>query len=185
MGAGLVIRDVSEALIAVIHDATADLGQWVEMHSLSTSENGVPGAAKAALALVAVEPHPHMLNRPLIESSSGLVRAPLFLKLRYLITYMGPHDEAQTRLARIVQAFHTTPMLEGPALQPPLAGAVESLAIRMLSPTADERNQIWGALGRPGRLALFYEVDVAPVAVIERDGAGRVQTHDVRYVDAL
>src|SRR5680860_607128 len=180
MGARLVIRAVSEALIGVIHDATPDLGQWVELHSLSTSETGVPGSTKAALALVAVEPHPHMLNRPLIETGAGLVRAPLYLKLHYLITYMGGHDEAQTRIARVVQAFHTTPMLEGPALQPPLAGAVDSLAIRLSSPTADERNQVWGALGRPGRLALFYEVDVAPVSVIERDGAGRVKAHDIR-----
>ena len=180
-----MISDVSKALVDVIHAATPDLPAWVEMHSLSTSETNVPGGTKAALALVAIEPHPHMINRPLVESPAGLVRAPLFLKLRYLITYMGDHDESQKRLERIVQAFHSTPVLHGPLLQPPLAGAVDSIAIRMLSPTADERNQIWGALGRPARLALFYEVDVAPVPVIARDGAGTVTSHEVRYVDAL
>ena len=179
-----MIRAVSEALVGVIHGATADLGQWVELHSLSTSEASTPGSTKGALALIAVEPHPHMVNRPLVESPSGLVRAPLFLKLRYLFTYMGDHEEAQTRLTRVVQAFHTTPVLHGPTLEPPLAGVVDSLAIRMLSPTADERNQIWGALGRAGRLALFYEVDVAPISIIERDGVGRVRAHDIRYVGA-
>ncbi len=180
-----MIADVSDALVDVIHTATPDLGSWVEIHSLSTSEAGVPGSLKAALALIAIEPHPYMINRPLVESPVGLVRAPLFLKLRYLITYMGDHEESQKRLERIVQAFHTTPILHGAALQPPLAGAVDSIAIRMLSPAAEERNQVWGLLGRPGRLALFYEVDVASVPVIEREGAGRVQSHEVRYVDAL
>lgn len=180
-----MISDVSDALVDVIHTATPDLPAWVEIHSLSTSDTTGIGTSKAALALIAIEPHPHMINRPLVESPAGLVRAPLFLKLRYLITYMGDHDESQKRLERIVQAFHTTPVLHGPLLQPPLAGAVESIAIRMLSPSADERNQIWGALGRAGRLALFYEVDVAPIPVIEREGAGRVTSHKVRYVDAL
>lgn len=180
-----MIREVSEALVDVIHAVTPDLSDWVEIHSLSTAESNAPSGTKAALALIAIEPHPHMINRPLVESPGGLVRAPLFLKLRYLITYMGDHEESQTRLDRIVQAFHTTPVLHGPTLQAPLAGAIDSIAIRMLSPTADERNQIWGALGRPGRLALFYEVDVAPVPVIARDGAGRVASHEVRYVDAL
>jgi hypothetical protein len=66
-------------------------------------------------------------------------------------------------------------------LQPPLSTAVDSVTVRLLSPTAEERNQIWSTLGRPGRLALFYEVDVAPVEVIEREGAGRVRTHRVGY----
>lgn len=178
-----VIREVSDALVDVIHTATPDLGAWVELSSLSSADPA-PTANKAAMALIAVEPHPHMLNRPLVDGVAGLVRAPLHLKLRYLITYTGPHDEAQTRIARIVQAFHTTPIVDTTMLQPPLSDEVDAIAIRLLSPTADERNQIWGALGRPARLALFYEVDVAPVPVRELQGAGRVRAHDVRYVGA-
>ncbi|WP_162253382.1 Pvc16 family protein [Microbacterium sp. Root180] len=178
-----MIREVSDALIDVIHTATPDLGEWVEISSLSAADQA-PTANKASLALIAVEPHPHMLNRPLVEGVAGLVRAPLHLKLRYLITYTGPHDEAQTRIARIVQAFHSTPIVDGTTLQPPLSDEVDSIAIRMLTPTADERNQVWGALGRPARLALFYEVDVAPVPVRELEGAGRIRAHEVRYVGA-
>ncbi len=178
-----VIREVSDALVDVIHTATPDLGAWVELSSLSSADPA-PTANKAAMALIAVEPHPHMLNRPLVDGVAGLVRAPLHLKLRYLITYTGPHDEAQTRIARIVQAFHTPPIVDTTMLQPPLSDEVDAIAIRLLSPTADERNQIWGALGRPARLALFYEVDVAPVPVRELQGAGRVRAHEVRYVGA-
>jgi hypothetical protein len=178
-----VILEVSEALVDVIHAATPDMGEWIELHSLTTSGTG-PSTTKAQLALIAVAPHPHMINRPLVEGIAGLVRAPLHLRLTYVATYLGTHTEAQIRIDRIAQAFHTTPIVTSSDLEPPLSDAVESLTIRMLSPTADERNQIWGTLGRPGPLALFYEVDVAPVPVIEREGAGRVKTHTITYVGA-
>jgi len=178
-----MILEVTEALVKVVLDATPDLAPWVQIRSLAQGDTA-PDDKKAVIALIAVAPHPHMINRPLVESSVGLVRAPLNLKLTYLVTYIGDHDEAQTRLGRIVQAFHTTPVLTGADLQPPLRDTVDAIAIRLLSPTHDERNQVWGVLGRPGRVALFYEVDVAPVPVIEREGAGRVKSHRIDYVGA-
>lgn len=178
-----MILEVSQTLIDVIHDATPDLAPWVESNSLVSGDT-VPTDDKASLALIAIAPHPHMTNRPLVEGIAGLVRAPLAVKLTYLITYYGDHEESQTRLARIIQAFHTTPLLTGADLPPRLRATVDAIAIRLLSPTADERNQIWGTLGRPGRLALFYEVDVAPIPVIEREGAGRITSHRIDYVGA-
>lgn len=178
-----MIAEVSLALIDVIHQATPDLGDWVEQHSLSSAD-GAPTTDKAALALIAVEPHPHTNNEPLVEGIAGLVRAPLALKMHYLATYFGDHDEAQLRLGRIVQAFHTTPILRRLTLQPPLSDMVDTITVRLSSPAPDERNHIWGLLGRPGRVALFYEVDVAPVPVLEREGAGRVLRHRIDYVGA-
>jgi hypothetical protein len=180
-----VIREVSETLRDLVHDATPDLGSWVVLHSLSQADKVALPDNKAILALVAVAEHPHLRNRPLVEGLTGLVRAPLSLQLSYVVTYIGEHDESQTRLGRIVQAFHTTPIVRPPTLVPPLADDVESLTIRLIAPTADERNQVWGSLGRPGRLSLFYEVDVAPVPVLEREGAGRVREHRIDYVGAV
>lgn len=179
-----MILEVTKAVIAAIHDATPAQGDWVTLHSLSSADTMVPEDV-AVIALLAVAPHPHMTNRPLVEGIAGLVRAPLHLRLSYMITWLGDHEEAQTRLALVAQALHTTPRLGAAELQPPLSNEVAAIGIRMLSPDSDERNQIWGALGRPGRLALFYEVDVAPVPVIERDGVGRVQTHEINYTDEL
>ena len=179
-----MIREVSEALRDVVHRATPDLGSWVVLHSLSQGDKTAVPDTKGILALIAVAEHPHLRNRPLVDGLTGLVRAPLSLQLTYLVTYIGDHDEAQTRLGRVVQAFHTTPIVRPPELTPPLSDEVESLGIRLLAPTADERNQVWGSLGRPGRLALFYEVDVAPVPVLERDGRGRVREHRIDYVGA-
>ena len=179
-----MIREVSEALRDLVHQATPDLGSWVVLHSLSQADKVALPDNKAILALIAVAEHPHLRNRPLVEGLAGLVRAPLSLQLTYLVTYIGEHDESQTRLGRIVQAFHTTPILRAQDLAPPLAEEVESVVVRLLAPTADERNQVWASLGRPGRLSLFYEVDVAPVPVLEREGAGRVREHRIDYVGA-
>jgi hypothetical protein len=179
-----MIREVSEALRDVIHQTTPDLGSWVVLHSLSQADKVALPDTKGILALIAVDEHAHMRNRPLVEGIAGLVRAPLSLKLHYLVTFTGDHDEAQTRLSRIVQAFHTTPILRPPDLAPPLADEVESIVIRLVNPTHEQRNQIWGALGRAGRVSVFYEVDVAPIPVLEREGAGRVREHRIDYVGA-
>lgn len=179
-----MIREVSEALRGVIHRATPDLGSWVVLHSMSQADKTPLPETKGILALIAVEEHDHMRNLPLVDGLTGLVRAPLSLKLHYLVTFTGDHDECQSRLARIVQAFHTSPILRAPYLEPPLADEVECVTIRMVAPTHDQRNQIWGALGRAGRVALFYEVDVAPVPILEREGAGRVVEHVIQYVGA-
>lgn len=176
-----MIREVSETLVAVVENATPDLGSWVVLSSLSASDPD-PATRRLAIALYAVEEHPHLRNRPLVSSPTGYVRPPLALRLHYLVTYVGDHDEAQSRLSRVVAAFHTTPVIGQAQLPPPLAAEVEALTVHLVTTTADERNQVWGALGRSARLALFYTVDVAPVDLVTREGAGVVETHRVDYV---
>jgi hypothetical protein len=178
-----MILEISNALVDTIHQATPDLGAWVVLHSLSQSDSALPDK-KGVLALLSVDEHDHMRNLPLVEGNAGLIRPPLWLKLHYIVTYVGVHDEAQLRLGRVVQAFHTTPILRAADLQPPLSDQVESLAARLVGYTHEQRNMVWSALGRPGRLSLFYEVDVAPVPVLEREGRGRVQQHRIEYAGA-
>ena len=150
VGARRMILEVTEALVDVIHAATPDMAPWVEINSLAQGGTA-PTAKDAQLALIAVAPHPHMLNRPLVEGDHGLVRAPLHLQLTYLITYLGdPRGGPDCALTASCRPSTPRRILKRPDLQPPLASAVDAIAIRMLSPTADERNQIWGALGRAG-----------------------------------
>lgn len=56
-----MIREVSETLVDVITQATPDLGDWVDMSSLSAAD-GDPVTRRLALALYAVEEHPHLVN---------------------------------------------------------------------------------------------------------------------------
>jgi hypothetical protein len=178
-----MIREVSETLVDVLHQATPDAGTWVVVSSLSAADPE-PAVNRLALSLYAVEEHPHLRNRPLRSSSTGYVRPPLALRLRYLMTYNGTHAEAQSRLARVIAVLHTTPIIGRPMMPTALADQVETITVRLTSPSADERNQIWSALGRSARLALFYEVDVAPVDLLAREGVGAVVTHRIDYVDA-
>ena len=98
-----MISDVSDALVDVIHQATPDLAPWVIHHSLSQGDAVAPTDSKGILALLAVEEHEHLRNAPLVEGVAGLVRPPLALRLHYLVTYWGVHDEAQQRLAKLEQ----------------------------------------------------------------------------------
>lgn len=176
-----MIREVSETLVAVIENATPDLDPWVSLSSLSAADPD-PATRRLAVALYAVEEHPHLRNRPLVHSPAGYVRPPLALRLQYLMSYVGDHDESQSRLDRVVAAFHTTPVIGRAQMSPALAAEVESLTVHLVTTTPEERNQVWGALGRSARLALFYTVDVAPVDVLTHEGAGSVAAHRVEYV---
>jgi len=177
-----MIRAVTDTLVKYLSSRTADLGDWVSIHSLSSADAD-PADSHLAIALYAVEEHPHLRNLPLVASPAGFRRPPLALQLKYLITYVGDHDEAQVRLARVVQLFHTTPILRSSELEPELIGLVDRITVRLRTTSADERNQVWTALGRPMRLGLFYEADVAPVEPLEREGRGRIDDHRIHYTE--
>lgn len=179
-----MIDQVTQALSTHIQNRTPDLGAWVVIHSLSAAEDA-PRAQKLVLALIAVDEHDHLRNAPLVQSQDGYRRPPMHLRLHYLITYIGKHEEAQARLARVLAVFHTTPVLRAGDLPSSITDHVDTLTVRLENTTADERNHVWTSLGREGRLALFYTVDVAPIDLLETpDGWGRVEQHRVDYVGA-
>ena len=174
---------VTDALVTFLQTRVPDVGTWT-VHSLSNADTA-PAKDKPVIALIAVDEHEHTRNRPLVDTLNGLQRPPLQLRLEYLLTYVGKHDEAQKRLSRVVSAFHTRPILGSGELSPALAEQVERVTVRLRNTTADERNQIWSALGRNGRLSLFYTVDVAPAPLLpDADGERRIRSHEIDYVGA-
>lgn len=177
-----MIDTVTTALIDHLAKATQDLGDWIEVSAID-SEAAPPTKDRLHVVLYGIDQHDHLRNLPLERGEDGgLVRPPLFLRLSYLLAYFGgKHEEVQRRLSRVVEVFHTTPILRAPELSPALAERVQSLTVRLRAPSLDERNQLWTALSRPMKLALHYEVDVAPVPTSERDGHGRIETLDVNY----
>ena len=172
---------VSKALVDHLLSRTSDLGaSWVELTSLESGGNVT--ANKLHVCLYAIEEHDHLRNAPLVESPNGWVRPPLALRLRYVMTYASnQHVEVQARLARVLQVFHTTPVLGADSLPSDLAALVKRLTIRLESPSDEERNQVWTAFGRGMRLALFYLVDVALVPPSQVEGAGTVREHRIDY----
>lgn len=179
-----MIELVTSALVSHIESRTPDLKSWVEVHSMSAADPA-PTVNRLVVALVAVDAHEHLRNSPPVPTADGYRRAPLHLRLSYLLTYVGPHDEAQARLARVLAIFHTTPILRTADLPADVADHVRTLTVQLRNTTADERSYIWSALGRQARLALFYTVDVALIDLLDGpDGWGMVTQHRVDYVGA-
>ena len=175
---------VSNALVAHLLARTPDLGAtWAEISAL---DSGGPLAAnKLQVCLYSIEEHDHLRNAPLVETTNGWQRAPLALRLRYVMTYTGnSHVEAQARLARVLQVFHSTPVLSRSDLPPEVSALVDRLTIRLLSLDDEARNNLWSAFGRGMRLALYYLVDVALVPPIHQEGAGTIRTSRIRYAEA-
>lgn len=175
---------VTQALVDHLISRTPDLGSsWVDISAL---DNGGPLTANhLQVCLYAIEEHDHLRNAPLVPSPEGWKRPPLALRLRYVMTYTGnSHTEAQARLSRVLQVFHSTPVLGAAELPPEVASLVERLTIRLLSPDDEQRNNLWTAFGRGMRLALYYLVDVALVPPVEQQGRGVVREHRVDYVGA-
>jgi uncharacterized protein DUF4255 len=172
---------VTKAMVDHLTRATADLGAWIDTEAIDSDAKD-PVVNTLYVVLYGINEHGHLRNLPLEETDAGLVRPPVFLRLSYLMAYFSEtHLEVQRRLARVVETFHTTPILHAEELDPLLAERVASLTVRLHSPTLEERNQLWTAMGRALRLAVYYEVDVAPVPLTQREGHGRIAELDVQY----
>jgi hypothetical protein len=176
-----VIDLVSKAIVDHLLSRTTDLGAgWVELTSLESGGN--LSANKLHVCLYAIDEHDHLRNAPLVESKAGWVRPPLALRLSYAMTYVSnQHVEVQARLARVLQVFHSTPVLGPESLPPEVAALVQRVTVRLQSPGDEQRNHLWTAFGRGMRLALYYLVDVALVPPIQQEGAGTVREHRVEY----
>jgi hypothetical protein len=171
-----VIRAVTETLVDHLLAETPDLGTWVKAAAVDTDAPALT-SNQLHLFLYGIDEHAHMRNRPLESTPDGYVQPDLFLRLSYGAHFESTdHLETQARLARVVQVFHTTPILRPPAFRPELVGHVQRLTIRLRSPSLEERNQLWTGMGRAMRLAVYYDVDVAPVPPLSREGRGRVET---------
>lgn len=167
-----MIREVTETLISIIHRETPDLGEWVTPISLHNTN--APTAGNLALFLYHIEEHAHIRNRPLEFDGDSYRRPPLMLRLCYLAAWFGnegaqAHLDEQARLERLLQAFHSHPVIPASDL-PASLGSVDQLSVRLWSPTIEEQNEVWTGLSQPMRLGLFYKVDAVPIMPTTRGG---------------
>jgi hypothetical protein len=177
-----VIADVTTALVEHLLARTRDIdGTWVEISSLES--DATLTADHLHVCLYRLEEHAHLRNAPLVATPAGYQRPPITLRLSYVMAYLGDHLEAQRRLARVIQVFHSTPVLGPQALPASLSALVDHLSVRLYTPPPDEHTQLWLAFGRGMRLALYYQVDVALIPPVDQEGHGVVREHRVEYAE--
>jgi hypothetical protein len=106
---------------------------------------------------------------PLRISATELRPPPLPLRLHYLVTpftsraNLGDPDTEQYLLGKVMQTFHTTPLLHGADLRGELAGSDAQLHVRLETLSLDEMSRIWEALEGTYQLAVSYEVAVVNI----------------------
>jgi hypothetical protein len=90
---------------------------------------------------------------------------PLPLRLHYLTTPLAADapDTEQKILGRIMQLFHSRPLLSGAVLQGDLAGTDAELSVRLESLTLEELTRIWDALEGSYQLSISYEVSLVNI----------------------
>lgn len=109
------------------------------------------------------------LNDPPVRISPTQLRpVPLPLRLHYLITPVtsqefGDPETEQIILGKVMQAFHTHPILRGSDLQAEFSGTEVELKVRLESMALDEITRVWEALEGSYQLSVSYEVSIVNI----------------------
>jgi hypothetical protein len=168
-----MLHQISNSLKKFLHATFPEINAegWIEIMS-AASAGGLP-AEKLVILLYAVEEAASVRNEfHAVVERAGQAPA-LALNLRYLIVFNSmDHEESQRRLSRVLEAFHTRPLLGPEFIDPVLAERLEHLSVRLHSPTVEELNLLWTALNVGMRLALHFEVSVTLVEPLVEEAEG-------------
>lgn len=105
---------------------------------------------------------------PLRISMTELQPPPLPVRLHYLITpvtneQMGDPETEQLILGKVLQLFHSHPVLRGTDLQAEFSGTEVRLTVRLEPLSLEEITRIWEALEGSYQLSVSYEVSVVNI----------------------
>ena len=165
-----IIRDVSVALrdrlfeqLTNVPDVDFGFSTVADDIILSAPDSDVPAAARLSVYLYSIEPDPQMRNqRPLSVGPAGLVRAPLALKLHYLITpLLDEEDRNHLIMGRVLQSLHDRPHIDqvaGAPLGDSLGGGATELRLSIEPMRLEDIARIWHAMGSDYRLSMAYEM---------------------------
>jgi hypothetical protein len=110
------------------------------------------------------------LNDPARRATpTTFAHQPLPMRLHYLATpittreNLGDPDTEQYLLGKLLQTFHTTPMLRGADLRGELQGTDAELSVRLESLGLDEISRVWEALEGSYQLSVSYEVTLVDI----------------------
>lgn len=89
---------------------------------------------------------------------------PMYLSLYYMITAYSAGDaryraeEEQKILGKVMQVLYDTPVLDNRTLKASELADTEDLRIEYLNMDTEEKMKIWGSVGVPYQLSLFYRI---------------------------
>jgi hypothetical protein len=109
------------------------------------------------------------LNDPPVRISPTELRPPpLPVRLHYLMTPVtneqtGDPETEQLILGKVLQLFHSHPVLAGADLQAEFAGTAVELRVRLEPLMLEEITRVWEALDGSYQLSVSYEVSVVNI----------------------
>lgn len=109
------------------------------------------------------------LNDPPVRVSPTELRpVPLPLRLHYLITAVtniatGDPGTEQLLIGKVLQAFHSHPVLRGADLRGDFAGTNVELKVRLETMNLEEITRVWEALEGSYQLSVSYEVSIVNI----------------------
>jgi hypothetical protein len=148
---------------------------------LSAPDSDVPDGARLSLYLYLIELDPQLRNQPALPVGiTGLVRAPLALRLYYLVTpLLEEEDLNQLVLGRILQALYDHPFIDRVADAPlgdSLGGGSRELRLSLEQMTLEDLARVWRALGSDYRLSVGYLMRTVMIdSALHPRQAGRVE----------
>lgn len=182
-----IIRDASRALraslfrdLTTVADMDFGFSNVTTDIILSAPDSDIPAGARLSLYLYHIAPDPELRNQPpLAIGVSGLVRAPLALRLSYLVTPVLDDEEVnQAVLGRILQALHDRPFLSevaGAPLDDSRGGGSPELRLSLEPLSIDSIARIWHAMGSDYRLSVAYLMRTVMIdSALDPRRAGRV-----------
>jgi hypothetical protein len=161
-----VIAAASETLRGVLSNAVAPLDNpapTAELHDLQSTIATSP--ARLTIFLFEVVEDTSARNKARVRgvagSDSTLMKPPMALVLRYLVTAWGGDRKTEHKLlGRAMQVLYDGALIASPDLKDGLASTHEVLKVTLLPLTLEERTRVWYSVQRPYRLSLYYEVRV-------------------------
>jgi hypothetical protein len=100
--------------------------------------------------------------RTLPNGTVEVIPTPLPIRLHYLMTPLANSnpDTEQRILGRVLQLFHTVPIVSGSLLQAEFAGTATELHVHLEALGLDEITRVWEALEGSYQLSVSYEVSL-------------------------
>lgn len=95
---------------------------------------------------------------------------PLPMRLHYLVTPLtnrdsdGDPDTEQYALGKVLQLFHSRPLLRGADLRGQFAGTGAELFVRLETLSLEEITRVWEGLNGSYQLSVSYEVSMVDIA---------------------